>query len=211
MPNPDLEKYIATAREQKIPDETIKDQLIKSGWKEDQVSEALAPKASETPNLPAPPAPRLGMWVAFQYIILFITLYFSAISVAGILHIAVDRIFPDALSSSYFVDNFNEVMLRFYLAGLIVSFPIFAFLFVAAKRQIASQPIVRTLKVRKLLIYLTLLGTFLLLIGHLFFEVFGFLNGNSTMRSLGHLGVTLLVAGSIFVYLLLEVREDRRA
>jgi hypothetical protein len=211
MPNPDLEKYISTAREQKISDEQIKTQLIKSGWKEDQVTEALSPHEGSAPNLPPPPVPRLGMWVAFQYIILFITLYLSAISVGGILHNGVNRIFQDSLDqANYFSNTFDDFLLRGYLAALIVSFPIFALLFVMAKKQLSEQPAVRNLSVRKLLIYITLLGTFLIMMWNLFFEVYAFLSGSTTMRSLAHLGVTVLVAGSIFLYLLLEVREDRR-
>lgn len=207
MPNPDLEKYIATSREQKIPDETIKAQLVKSGWNENQVTEALLP-VSEAPNLPAPPVPRFGMWVAFQYIILFITLYMSATSIAGVLGTAVDHLFPDNASVNL-ASYFNDFMLKGFLAALIVSFPIFAVLFVMASKQAAQQPAVRNLGVRKLLIYLTLLGTFLIMIGNLFFEIFAFLNGAATTNSFGHLGVTLLVSGSIFVYLILAVREDR--
>ncbi|MDP2671638.1 MAG: DUF5671 domain-containing protein [bacterium] len=210
MPNPDLEKYITTSREQKIPDETIKDQLIKSGWGANDVADALAPK-TEAATLPPPPVPRLGMWVAFHYIILFITLYMSATAIGGILHIAVNNTFKDNLDlSNSYSNSFDTLILRGFLAALIVGFPIFATLFVMAKKQLAEKPVVRNLGVRKLLIYITLFGTFLLMIWNLFLEIYRLLGGETTSRSLAHLAVTFLVAGSIFAYLLLEVREDRR-
>lgn len=213
MPNPDLEKYISTSRENKVPDVTIKDQLIKSGWNENDVSAALIPIAPVVPSIPPPPVPQFGMWVAFEYVILFISLYISASALAGIMHIAVDNLIPDTLSNTSGYDYssvFNDFLIKAYLASLIVVFPIFAVLFVILKRQMLHIPAVRNLRTRKVLIYLTMVGTFLLMIGHLIMTIFGFLSGSVTTRAIGHFGVTLLVAGSIFVYLLLEVREDRK-
>lgn len=213
MPNPELEKYIATSRENKITDEAIKSQLVESGWNENDVTAALTPTSSDVPNIPPPPVPQFGMWVAFQYVILFISLYISASALAGVLHIGVDTSIPDALSTSSGYDystGINDFLIKAYLACLIVGFPIFAALFIILKRQMLHIPAVRNLRARKTLIYLTLIGTFLLMIGHLIMTIFGFLSGSVTTRSIAHFGVTLLVAGSIFVYLLLEVREDRK-
>lgn len=213
MPNSELEKYVATSRENKISDDIIKEQLVKSGWNEDDVTAALTPAASTVPNTPPPPVPQFGMWVAFQYVILFISLYISASALAGILHIGVDNSIPDALSNSSgsgYSTSVNDFLMKAYLACLIVGFPIFAALFIILKRQMLHIPAVRNLRTRKILIYLTLVGTFLLMIGHLIMTIFGFLGGSVTTRSIAHFGITLLVAGSIFVYLLLEVREDRK-
>ena len=213
MPNPELEKFVTTSRENKISDPAIKDQLIKSGWNEDDVTAALTPTISAVPNIPPPPVPQFGMWVAFQYVILFISLYISASALAGIMHIGVDNSITDTLSNNYGYDyssSFNDFFIKAYLASLIVAFPIFAALFIILKRQMLHIPAVRNLRIRKILFYLTLIGTFLLMIGHLILTIFGFLSGSVTGRSIGHFGVTLLVAGSIFIYLLLEVREDRK-
>ena len=211
MPNPELEKYIASAREQKVPDDQIRSQLIKSGWPESDVGEALAPKPLSSVGLPPPPAPHFGMWVTFQYIILFISLYVSGTALGGILHNAVNRFISDPLDQTrYYSSGVDDFMLRGYLAAIIVAFPIFAFLFVILKKQAIEKSGVRSLRARKILIYLTLVGTFVIMIGHLIGTVYGFLGGSVTTRSLAHLGVTFLVAGSIFFYLLNEVREDRK-
>jgi len=211
MPNPDLEKYIAAAREQKIPDEEIKSQLVRAGWPESDVIGTLTPKSTIGTNLPPPPVPRFGMWVAFQYIILFITLYLSATAVGGILHEAVDNIFKDRLDPYDYGRSINNWLLNFYIAFLIVGFPIFAWLFVVLKKQAIEKPGIKNLGARKFLIYLTLVGTFLIMIGHLIGTVLSFLNGDIALSSFFHLGVTFLVAGSIFIYLLLAVKEDRKA
>lgn len=211
MPNPELEKYISAAREQKVPDEKIKSQLIKSGWPQQDVLEAMTPKTASNVNLPPPPVPQFGMWVAFQYVILFITLYVSATALGGILHHAVDRFISDPLTRVDYGAAVGEVFIKGYLAAIIVAYPIFAFLFVVLKKQVLERPGVRNLRIRKILIYLTMIGTFIIMIGHLITTIYSLLGGSVTMKSLAHLLVTLVVAGSIFGYLLNEVREDRKA
>lgn len=211
MPNLELEKYIQSARSQGANDESIKSQLINSGWSETIVSEALAPKQSAGEiNLPPPPVPHFGMWITFQYIILFISLYTSTTALGGILHHGVNQLFQDPLEVSRYSSGFGNVFLNFYIASILVGFPIFAFLFIALKRQVEQKPAVRNIKARKILIYITLIGTFLIMIGHLIGTLIGFLGGNLTIQSAAHLGVTFIVAGSIFFYLLNEVREDRK-
>lgn len=207
----ELDKYIVSSREQKVPDSDIKAQLIKSGWGEAEVDKGLAVSPAGD-FLPPPPVPRFGMWVAFQYIILFISLYISATSFAGILHQIVNDKITDSLDNigySY-AATFNDSLVRVYIAALIVAFPIFLVLFLILKRQVLQKPIVKSLKARKVLIYLTLVGTFLIMLGHLIMEIYGLLSGTTTTRSLAHLGVTLLVAGSIFIYFIFEVKEDRK-
>lgn len=151
------------------------------------------------------------MWVAFQYIILFIALYLSATAVGGILHEAVDNVFSDRINPYDYGRSINNWLLNFYIAFLIVGFPIFAWLFIVLKKQAIEKPGIKNLGARKFLIYLTLVGTFLIMIGHLIGTVLSFLNGDIALSSIFHLGVTFLIAGSIFVYLLLAVKEDRKA
>lgn len=211
MPNQDLEKYIATARAQNATNDQIKQQLVQSGWVESEVSEALNPQPSGAPNLPPPPVPRFGMWVAFQYIILFISLYISATALGGLLHTAVDRIFQDRINQYSYGSTINSYLLNFYLAFLIVGFPIFAYLFITLKRQVIKKPAIKNITSRKVLIYITLVGTFLIMVGHLIVTLISFLSGSIALSSIFHLGVTFLIAGSIFGYLLLAVKEDRKA
>ena len=211
MPNPDLEKYIATARAQNATNDQIKQQLVQSGWVESEVSEALNPQPSGAPNLPPPPVPRFGMWVAFQYIILFISLYISATALGGLLHTAVDRIFQDRINQYSYGSTINSYLLNFYLAFLIVGFPIFAYLFITLKRQVIKNTAIKNITSRKVLIYITLVGTFLIMVGHLIGTLMSFLSGSIALSSIFHLGVTFLIAGSIFGYLLLAVKEDRKA
>ena len=214
MPNSNLEKYVASAREQKVPDNEIRDQLVKAGWSESDITTALSPQPSSNVNLPPPPAPRFGMWVAFQYILLFISLYVTATAVSSIFHYAVDDFIKDPIDRtgrySGFSLLFGELVLV-HVAALIVAFPIFGALFFIVKKEAMAKPAIRGLKVRKILIYITLVITFLILIGHLIGTVYSFLSGTVSTRTLAHLAVTFTVTGSIFAYLLREVWEDRKS
>ena len=101
MINSDLENYIQSLRKQRIPEGRIKSQLIKAGWEESQVTEALSSEKSVAIDLPTPPVPRVAMWVTFLHIILFISLYISSFAFAGILNNAVDNLVKDPLTDEY--------------------------------------------------------------------------------------------------------------
>jgi hypothetical protein len=55
-----------------------------------------------------------------------------------------------------------------------------------------------------------LIGTFLIMLGHVIMTLYGFLGGTLTMNALAHLGVTFLIAGAIFAYFINEVKNDRK-
>lgn len=221
MSNPELEKYINSAREQKVPDNEIKEQLVKVGWTESDVTSALSPKPSSSINLPPPPAPHPGMWVSFQYIIFFISLYVTATALSSILHYEVDDFIKDPVGNGYdrysafsIFDYFGLLFgdaILIHLATIIVAFPIFGTLFVVINKEAVTKPFIKGLKARKFLIYTTLVFTFLILIGHIIRIIYSFLTGAVTIRILANLAVTFLVTGSIFVYLLHEVWEDRKS
>ncbi len=208
MANSELDTYIASLREKKIPDSVIKTELLKHGWAENIVNNALMP-VNNNINLPPPPIPRVEMWVALQYFILFISLYVSATCLGGILHTMVDQ-YINSTGARNPSGIFGAPLMKYYLAGIIVTYPIFVALFILLKKEIIKRPIVKNVKERKSFIYLTLGATFIIMIIHLIGTVIGFLNGNTTLNSIAHLFVTFLVAGSIFVYFLNEVREDRK-
>lgn len=211
MSQTDLQKYVADLKTKNIPDDQIKSKLIQSGWPQQEVEKAFSANLPGT-ELPPPPVPHFSMWITFQYLLVFISMYVSFTSLGGILHYAVDRNIPDALDVTNYSYGYmlNEVLLTGYIASIIVTFPIFAILFIILRRQTLEKPAVKNIRSRKILIYFTLVVTFIYMIGHLISTLYMFLQGISTMRSLMHLVVNILVAGSIFTYLLFEVRGDRK-
>lgn len=210
MSNKELDNYITTLREKNVPDQQIKDTLVKTGWAAEQVDKALTPKETSTETLPPPPAPRFGMWLAFHYIILFISLYVVALALGQTLHYIVNESIPDALDAASYSSYYMGTIVRWYLAALLVVFPVFAFLFLLAKRQILKNPGIRNFQVRKVLIYITLVITFIIMIWKLVQTVYGFLGGEISTRFVLHFLITFVISASIFFYLLNEVREDRK-
>ena len=213
MPDKEILNYIQTARSKGASDEAIKKALAQAGWAEADVAAALAPAGAGVPvaaGLPAAPSPRshsFGMWMAFEYILFFISLLVFAVALAGIAHNGVDQFFKDAASYSFFSSG---PAMQYNLAALIVSFPILAIMVLVIQLQILRQPAIKSLRLRKILIYIALIWTFIAMIVRVIRVVFGFLNGTATLNSLMHLAVTLVICGAIFLYFIFQVKEDRK-
>lgn len=211
--NPQLLSYVKEARDKQVADDKIEAALVGSGWPAYEVKAAL----STDPNLPVPPPPppsstAPGMAAAspetkpasmimlpgtsthgFDYTIMFLSLWIFAVCLGGILH--------NLVSSMFGSDSVGQ---PFYAAGLIVSLPILAFFFIRTKKHEVSNPESKKDPIRKKAVQLSMLVTFLVGVGHLVFYVYTLLNGDSAgaspIQNLLHMLVTLLVAGTIFVY-----------
>lgn len=207
MPN-SIDLYIKEAREKHLGDQEIKESLIHAGWSTDEVVKALA---SEPKDLPVPPpAPRIGMWTGFLYILFFISLCTVATAMGFLYHLWVDKFFPNPdLQSSFNYFIRSEDLIRSYIASLIVAWPIFAYLAYLLNKHLRISPQVRNLRIRKILIYITLVVTFLIFFGNLIKSLYDFLGGSITQNSLGHLVVTLVISGGIFGYYLSVIKDDR--
>ena len=217
----ELKEYINKAREKKLTNEQIKTNLLTAGWQEQQITDAL----SQDADLPVPPPPpsvaHVDMWTGFLYILFFISLYVLTTAIGGMFNLWIDKAIPTVLDStnsgsavdflSMFVSAYDTpAVIRGYIAAIIISFPLFMTLAFILKKQLATQPYVRNLRSRKLLIYVTLIGTFLILLGDVITACYELIAGTVTGNGLGHLGVTLLLAGAIFAYFMGEVKNDRK-
>lgn len=206
-----LKTYIENARAKNISDDQIQAALLTAGWKQEQVMAALSQKTANPLLAPPPPVPHIGMWTGFLYILFFISLYVLATSISGILHQWVDTVIPDTKGSiNEYARGLTTYIIQGFVAAIIVSYPIFLILALILKRQIAKTPAVKNIRSRKLLIYMTLIGTFLIMISHIIAIIYSFLGGTLTNNALAHLGITFLIAGSIFWYFIEEVKHDRK-
>lgn len=155
-----------------------------------------------------------SMWDAFEHVLLFISLYTVAISIALMLHLFVDKWSPDIFRSGYGFSpsfaSFQPYLLRGYMAALIVSYPIFSFLFLKIAGRTKNLPSLRNLRARKIFIYLTLIGTFIISMISIIQIVLNFLNGNITVNFLLHFFVTFGISGLIFMYYVSQVKGDRQ-
>ena len=177
---------------------------------------------STTPTIPSPVPPAVTsiksssttMWDAFEHILMFISLYVLAISIALTLKLFIDKWIPGVTKSYYYLSYETNLLkytiLRGYLAALIVSFPLFAFFFLNIVKRTMANPSMRNIKTRKILIYLTLIVAFIIMLTSIITTVFNFLNGNITLNFILHIIVIITVTGVVVGYYLYQIREDRK-
>ena len=208
---PSLKKYIAAAKEKDLTDQEIHASLVSAGWPEEVVTKALS--ANNKDLLVPPPPPHIvnniGMWVGFTYIVFFISLYILLFSVGWLLHDWVETAMPNpSLYESY--DSGDKSYIQGLIAAIVVAYPICMLLAIVLKRQLMTNPQVANLRSRKILIYFTLIITFLIMLGHIIGTVYEFLSGGFSSNAILHLLITASVAGPVFWYFITEVLHDRK-
>jgi hypothetical protein len=228
--NTSLERYIITARAKGHTDNQIKGDLLEAGWDEDLVTGGLKEAGDLVPPPPPPSSTHAKpakdtksaagaktletdsadkfvkvvpyrSTAGLEYLILFISLWVAAMSLAAVLHGIVDMTFGKG-------DSFYEGVNSFATAALIVSLPIFSFLFLRLKKQEMVNPDIRRDVNRKNAVQLTLVVTFLIGLGKTIFYIYQLLNiGNSDVSGVGvfasellHTIITVGISGLIFVY-----------
>lgn len=231
----ELTDYITKAREKHFSDEEIQNKLVTSGWPKEQVSVALSQKN----ELPAPPPPPINGHADVLYLLFFISLYILAFSIGGIFYLWIDKVTATAqtlasvpttdtginpcfygtgefgpLCSLSPISPFNLAtdvasLARGYIAAIIVSYPIFVILTIVLKKQLAKQPLLKNLRTRKILIYITVIISFLIMISTVIAAWYNFLAGSLHEDMIRHTIIILLIAGSLFSYFLSEVKNEK--
>ncbi|OGK21711.1 hypothetical protein A3C23_00045 [Candidatus Roizmanbacteria bacterium RIFCSPHIGHO2_02_FULL_37_13b] len=212
--------YINQTRQAGVADPEIKQNLLQAGWS----AESIAPYF--TPSLPPIPRPkekdhmtsptRSGshtMWDAFEHVLLFFSLYVLIGAIAFIFHGLIDKYVPDPITSGDFRSstnyNYYTTVIRWSLAAIIVSLPLFIFFFLNITKRTDKLPSLRQLRARKTLVYLTLIGTFIILVWKLIQIVFTLLDGNIASNFILHFLVTTGISSLIFAYYVLQVKGDK--
>ncbi|MDQ3098779.1 MAG: DUF5671 domain-containing protein [bacterium] len=218
MSDEKMHAYIQNKRSQGLTDAEIKSKLLSVGWNELQVAQEFAgeddvPRPAQVGNTPLEES-KTNLWDVFEHVILFISLYVFSISLGLMIHYFIDKYLPATTYEMYgsydsYQGNWQDTAVTGYASALIVSFPILYFLFRKIAIRTQKNPVLRRGKVRKILIYLTLISTFVILIYKAITTVYTLLNGNITINFLLHLIVTVGIAAVIFAYYFMEVREDR--
>ncbi len=198
-----LKEFIAHARSKGMDHQTIRMLLLSSGWKEKDIVEGLT---EATLDMPVPaPEDRGGAREAFFHLLAFVTLYASVVSVLVLVFEYLNRVFPDAaFDSTYYNDNSS--MIRWFLAMLIVSFPLFAWMSRVITVDIAKNPERAWSPVRRWLTYLTLFVTAGVLVGDGITLLFYLLEGEISVRFMLKVLVVLGVAGGIFGYYFMALK-----
>jgi hypothetical protein len=208
--NADLQRFVRESLGRKLPRESIRGELLKAGWRADEVEAAL--RAYAEAEFPVP-VPRRRAYLnareAFQYLVLFATLYTSAFNVGQVLFAVIEHWLPDPLRRSSDWRQFGE-WVRSGTAAIIIAFPIYLLLSRLIGREVAREPEKRGSAIRKWLTYITLFVAAVVIIGDLTVLVTRVLAGELPPRFVLKVLVVILIAGTVFSHYLGDLRRDEQ-
>jgi hypothetical protein len=206
----DLDDFVRDALNRGVSRGEVHAALRVAGWAEAQVDSALARFAEIDFPIAVPrPRPSLSAREAFEYVVLFGTLYFGAFSL-GQLHFGlIDLALPDPLWPP-FRFQMIEGAIRWSISALVVSTPVFLYAAWSNGRRLDAEPVKRASPVRRWLTYATLAITASVLIGDCTSLVYNLLGGDLTRRFLLKATTVAAIAGTAFVYYLADLRRDER-
>jgi len=213
----ELIDYIKNKRSLNTSDDEIRDKLKKYAWKDEDINDAF--NDPRTADVPIPPykmqdyvkqqslSSSRSMWDAFQHVLMFISMGVVAIAIGLLIHEYINYFIPEYRGDP--IIRLPDV--KEELASIIVTLPIFLFLFNRINKQTEENPAIRQLKARTVLTYLTLIITFIIVVSNVIHIVYNFLDGSVTANFVAHFLNTTSISGIIFWYFLNQVRYDRKA
>jgi len=142
---------------------------------------------------------------AFLHLLAMAMLYAAAIAIGAILFEFVQRLLPVPADAARFGRN---DALRSAAAALLVAVPILAVVHRAIDREMRANPAARISPLYRVLAYLTLLVTALVMAGDLICVIVGFLAGELTLRFVLKGLVVLLLAGGIYLWYASDMRRE---
>lgn len=204
----ELERYVRDALAAGMPRPQVEATLLGAGWGQAQVRAALAGYADIAGPVPVPrPRRQLSAREAFEYLLLFATLYLSAWHLGSLLFDLVDHVLPDPADPAYRLRRLGPSM-RWSISALVVAFPLFAWLARRIGGDVAREPVRRLSPVRRWLTYLTLFIAASVLVGDLVALVYNVLGGEASLRFVLKVAVVGVIAGAVFGYYLSDLRRD---
>jgi hypothetical protein len=183
--------------------------LMDAGWAQEQIANALEAFSPVTFVVPVPvPGTHLSARDTFLYLVMFAMLYLSAYNLGNLLFRFVELAFPDQVFEGY--ADYHNSEIRFSTSALLVAFPVFLYLGSLIGKQIRSAPARRMSAIRKWLTWLTLALAACIIVGDMIYLLNSLLSGELTIRFVLKALITGLIAGTIFVYYLTEMRRDEQ-
>lgn len=205
---PNIDLFVRESLAKNIPRKDIDAALLKAGWQQDEIATALAAYADIPFAVPVPKRkPYASAQEAFMYLLLFLTLYISAISLGTLLFQLVNTWLPDALTEYSGTGRLS--MIRGSIASLIIAYPVFMWMTALLRKGIKKDPDKRASKIRKWLTYITLFLAAGTIIGDLIALVNNLLNGDLTLRFILKILIIGGIAGLIFGYYFWDMKRDK--
>ena len=150
--------------------------------------------------------PKVGAKEFFLYLGAIVGLYWSAISFIQLVTEIINYRFPDALAG-YYNYGYTDTM-RYAIASLIIVFPIYLLLSWLNQREIALEPSMREIWIRKWLLLLTLFVAGITVVVDLVVFLNTFLGGEITTRFVLKALTVFVVAIVVFGYYIWEIRTS---
>lgn len=207
----DLIVFVRDALARGAARDEIEAVLTRAGWDAAEVRAALGAFSPEPFPVPVPrPRVSLSARDAFLYLVVFSTLYMSAVNFGGLVFDLINRAFPDPVLDAPGTYRASGQGMRWAISTLIVSFPVFLYVSRVVARDVARDPRKRASAVRRWLTYLTLFIAASVVIGDLIVLVNSALSGDLTIRFVLKVITAGLIAGLIFGYYLRDLRVDEK-
>ncbi len=182
--------------------------LRQAGWDMEQVDAALGAYSDVAFPIPVPrPRPYLSAREAFLYLVLFTTLYISALNLGSLFFQFVNLAVPDSAASYTPGPESIRSTIRWAVSSLIVAFPVFLYVASITSRDLRLDPAKRGSRVRRWLTYLTLFIAAGVIIGDLIALLNDVLGGELTLRFLLKTAIVGFIAAGIFLYYLRDLRK----
>ena len=207
--NPDLRDFVKESLGKGLPRDKVRQALQADNWPTDEVDRALAHFAEVDFPVPVPKRrPYLSAQEAFLYLLVFLTLYVSAIELAQLAFTVIERWFPDPLDRNERLYIPERISVP--LASVMVAFPLYVWFTGILTKRLRGNPELRASKIRKWLTYLTLFVASATILTDLITLLTRLLQGELTTRFVLKVLVVLIIAGLVFLYYLSDLRPEER-
>lgn len=234
--NQELKDYIQKKRADGISDVQISTNLIAAGWPEEMVYSSI--KANLDDDVPPPPAPLLqqqasastlsaavlenddehinGGSFGVEHLIMMLSLWIAVGSFSGLLHTLLEATVNPGTVSAAASSGISPVA----TAGLLVSLPVFTFLFFRTRREEEQNPILKRNKLRRFGIQAALVIAFLTAICHIGWGVYSLMSGGGDSYyddptynpaiEVGHILITVALASGVIFYFQRQIRKEAK-
>ncbi|MBN2242352.1 MAG: hypothetical protein JW793_06645 [Acidobacteria bacterium] len=203
--NSQINDFVQEALRRGVSREEISRGLLKAGWTSKEIRTAL--DAFVDCDLPLPvPRKRVSGSAkeAFLFLMLFSALYTTAFGLGSVLFDLINIYLPNpGETASRWIAS-----LRYGVASVVVSFPIFLLMNGVISRETRRNPGQRISPVRRWLTYLTLFAASASIVADLISLIVRFLSGDLTLRFGFKVLVVAALAGIVFLHYLRDLRRD---